>query len=71
MNRLLKFITLILIVFSFISHVVATPIISDGKRMLIGKETEILNDSLNKYSAQEALQSPLFYKSTHLEFVEL
>jgi len=53
----------ILFAFSFSSTASAAPIVSDGSRLLIGKQVEILNDSLNRYTIQDVLHSDAFYHS--------
>jgi len=53
----------IILAFLFPSTASAAPVISNGSRILIGKQVEILNDSLNKLSAQEAAHSNAYYQS--------
>ena len=57
---------LVLLVFfsGIFNYSFAEPIKYSGSRMLIGEQVLILNDSLNKYTAQEAFNATGYYKST-------
>ncbi|HXS36286.1 MAG TPA: 7TM diverse intracellular signaling domain-containing protein [Flavipsychrobacter sp.] len=64
MNRpFFRFLVTAILIFICTPHSWADTVLYDSGRILIGNQVEILNDSLNKYTPQDAINSPLFFKS--------